>query len=303
MIKQIAIKFNGRDSDRDFVKFLTKLTDNGKEYHIFCQGQGIVERIKRLITAGELPRERLIICTLRVRTVVNKREQEEIVKTYHTGKTNHRGLWETPSSLKQKYYWINMSETIRQVLDKCEICNRVKYARKPHQIPYVLTENPDKPFYRIALDVFHYQKHKFLTAIDLFSRLAFVYLIMTKSAVEIREGVCTLFSLLGVPNMVQLDNGKEFKNMEFINVLNEMGCEIYFVTVGHHRSQGHIERFHSTLIEHIQLIQEERNLSIEEAAVRATLAYIHSIHRVSDLLKYFMGTRNVGDERKTRRVR
>jgi hypothetical protein len=42
---------------------------------------------------------------------------------------------------------------------------RVKYARKPHQLPYVLTESPDKPFDRIALDVFHYRKHKFLTAI------------------------------------------------------------------------------------------------------------------------------------------
>jgi transposase InsO family protein len=83
--------------------------------------------------------------------------------------------------------------------------------------------------------------------------------------------------------MVQLDNGKEFENWEFIKVLKEVGCEIHFVTVGHDRSHGNIERFYSTLIEHIQLIQEERNLSIEEAAVRATLAYNHSIHRGTGL--------------------
>jgi hypothetical protein len=41
-----------------------------------------------------------------------------------------------------------------------------------------------------------------------------------------------------------------------------MGCDIHFVTVGHHKSQGNIERFHSTLIEHIQFIQEERNVTI-----------------------------------------
>jgi Integrase zinc binding domain len=133
---------------------------------------------------------------------VNRREQEEIVRTYHGGKTNHRGLWETLNSLKQKYYWVNMSETISRILDKCEICIRVKYARKPHQLPYVLTESPEKPLDRIALDVFHYQKHKFLTLIDLCLRFAFVYLVKTKSAGEIIEGLCTLFSLLGIPKMV-----------------------------------------------------------------------------------------------------
>ena len=79
---------------------------------------------------------------------------------------------------------------ISRILVKCEICNGVEYARKPYQLPYILTESSDKRFDRISLNVFLYQKHKLLTA-DLGLRLAFVYRVKTKSAGEIREGVCT----------------------------------------------------------------------------------------------------------------
>jgi hypothetical protein len=49
-----------------------------------------------------------------------------------------------------------------------------------------------------------------------------------KSAVEIREGVCTLFSLLGVPKMIQLDNGKEFIRACIAFILFQPFIEILF---------------------------------------------------------------------------
>lgn len=300
IIKLVTIKLNMEDLDEDLIKLIRRLTNDNKEYHIFCRNQVIMNRIKQLIISGQLARERFVICTLKVQTIVNKQEQDEIVKSYHIGKTNHRGLWETLKSLKQEYYWINMTKTIRRILDKCEICNKIKYVRKPHQLPYILTDSPGEPLDTVSLDIFHYQKNKFLTAIDLCSRLAFVYRVKTKSATEVIEGVLTLFSLLGIPKTIQLDNGREFKNGAFVRAMKEMGCDLHFVTVGHHKSQGNIERFHSTLIEHIQLIQEERNLAIGEAAVRAALAYNHSIHRGTGLrpLEVFHGNEECNKQAK-----
>ena len=78
-------------SDEDLIGLLRQLTDDEKKYHAFCEIQGILDKIEGLITSGALPRERLIICTQRVQTVVNRRGQEKIVRTYYVGKTNHRG--------------------------------------------------------------------------------------------------------------------------------------------------------------------------------------------------------------------
>ena len=115
----------------------------------------------------------------------------------------------------------------------------------------MLTESPDNPLDIVVLDVFHCHKFKFLPAVYLCSRLAFVYRIRTKSASEIVQGVLTLFSVLGNPKKVRVDNRKEFKNNEFLRVMKEMEFLVHFSTVGHHESQGHIERFNDTLIERI----------------------------------------------------
>lgn len=49
-------------------------------------------------------------------------------------------------------------------------------------------------------------------------------------------------------------------------------------TAGHPQGRGVIERFHSTLGEHLRIYHEDAGLSPEEAMPKAVMAYNHSIH-------------------------
>ena len=49
----------------------------------------------------------------------DREEQEEITPNYNDGRTNHRGVVETLNQLKKRYYWLNMSKVIVEVLAEC----------------------------------------------------------------------------------------------------------------------------------------------------------------------------------------
>ena len=75
-------------------------------------------------------------------------EQTEIVENYHTGKT---GLDETEIRIKRLYYWPNQRQTVQTFINKCAVCQRTKYDRRPLKIEYNITPTATKAF-EIELD-------------------------------------------------------------------------------------------------------------------------------------------------------
>ena len=58
-----------------------------------------------------------------------RERQRVLVREYHQGKTNHRGLIEMLARWKREYYWINKPGTIKEVLAMCEVYLQAKYIR------------------------------------------------------------------------------------------------------------------------------------------------------------------------------
>ena len=265
------------------LKLLNSILIRGKVYHMYFLSDTVKEKVIDLYRKQEIIKGiHLIICTKQVQTIENANEQRRIIEDYHNSKTNHRGETETLKKLQRQYYWIKQIETIREIIKRCEVCNRVKYDREPYVTPQMITPTPEEPFQIIQIDLFYFENFKFLTTIDLFSKLATAWSIQSKSAKIIMETLLSNLSLFKLPELIIADKGREFDNKSMRNLMAELGIKLHFTTTGHSKSHGSIERLHNTLIEHLSIIKESRNIIGKEAMARAILAYNNSIHSSTD---------------------
>lgn len=76
------------------------------------------------------PPSTLIDCQNRERTIEEKEEQENIVKTYHEGETNHRGVQEPVRKLRRKYFWQDLVRVVAGIVKSCKVCKINKADRR-----------------------------------------------------------------------------------------------------------------------------------------------------------------------------
>ena len=181
-------------------------------------------------------------------------------------------------------YWPNMQRDIQNFINPCETCLQNKYERNPIQIPNILTPTANKPLEKIHIDLLSVEKTKFLTIVDSFSKHAQAYEVKNQNAITIVNKLMKYFSHYGIPHEITADNGREFNNKILINYLNFRKININFTSVDNPKSNGIIERFHSTLIEHLRILNQNKTfkeLRLKERVNYALIAYNNSIHSVT----------------------
>ncbi|KAL1130835.1 hypothetical protein AAG570_012076 [Ranatra chinensis] len=92
-------------TDNDILTEMATFMQDDTTYCVYAERAPERELLERLFTAGRLCNTRWEGTLTRVRTVTDVTEQADIVKTYHVGKTNHRGVTETVKHLRRQYYW------------------------------------------------------------------------------------------------------------------------------------------------------------------------------------------------------
>ncbi|KAL1130113.1 hypothetical protein AAG570_013052 [Ranatra chinensis] len=119
----------GRDiTDENLKETLEQLTEDGKVYHLHVTNESLKEKIKRWYEEmTTTPNATMVMCTRQVETIENEERQRQIIRRYHEGHTNHRGIKETLTQLKRTYYWNDMQRTIGQTIEDCRTCNESKY--------------------------------------------------------------------------------------------------------------------------------------------------------------------------------
>uniref|UniRef100_A0A1B6CD86 RNA-directed DNA polymerase n=2 Tax=Clastoptera arizonana TaxID=38151 RepID=A0A1B6CD86_9HEMI len=216
--------------------------------------------------------------------ITDKEEQIEIISNYHQSKTFHRGIKENINKIKDQYYWPSITSDVTNYINKCETCLKVKYDRKPIKEKYCVTPTPSKPFERIQVDVFHYSQNKILTIVDCFSKRLTTFILRTLNSHEITKQLRNYLNLFPIPSVIQIDNGKEFDNSLVQNFLKIYDIESHFTTPGHSDSQGLIERTHSTLIELLNIINDEtKDVTLKERIELATIAFNNTLNSTHNL--------------------
>jgi hypothetical protein len=86
-----------------------------------------------------------------------------------------------------------------------------------------------------------------LCIVDIFSKYTFAISLKLKSAVKVASALEGILQEEGTPNIIQSDNGGEFKNQVMSNLSDTYGFKQVFGSAYRPQSQGAVERFNQTL--------------------------------------------------------
>jgi len=79
-----------------------------------------------------------------------------------------------------------MKQVITQTINNCDICQILKYDRRPHKIKYSVTETPERPrpMEIMHIDLYFVNKKTIFTIIYTFSRYAWGVTIPAKESIK-----------------------------------------------------------------------------------------------------------------------
>lgn len=180
---------------------------------------------------------------------------ETVLWYLHDNKTaGHVGIKKTCEKAKlSPFYWQNMQESVRNYVNKCEICGERKNPpnKKRHFMKsYVV----GSPFERIATDIagpfpITDHKNKYILVIgDYFSKLTEAYAIpdtLTTTIADIL--VRTWVKRYGCPLEIHSDQGRQYESAMFKEVCQLLGINKTRTTPLHPRSDGMIERMNRSI--------------------------------------------------------
>ena len=167
-------------------------------------------------------------------------------------KLEQQGNTGTYCLIKCQYYWKGMNKDIKKYIVNCTLCLREK--AKVQAYPLQMTEIPDRPFDKIAIDLVMESemstsgnKH-ILTIIDHLTGWPEALPILDKSADTIVSTFTNLYLPVHMcPRYILFDNGTGFKNTLMDQVLKQLGIERIFSAPYPPQSNGKLEVFHKYL--------------------------------------------------------
>ena len=203
---------------------------------------------------------------------------QSILQTAHD-ESGHNGFPRTYSAIRRLYYWKGIKEDVLQHCRNCFTCQlhrtaAVKFEAK-HFKPSL------KPMDFIAMDLigeFHPPSSQgncyVLTGVCMLMVFTWCIPIKSKKAADVaRAYMQHVYSVLGGSTKILTDNGTEFKNEVFRDVLQKLGTEkLIHSPLYRPQSNGRIEGFHRYL--KACIAKHMRNgLEWDQIMAMATAAY------------------------------
>lgn len=291
--QRILVQFSKHNFEQEVIKFVKERIVPKVKYYLYFEDPIYEKFCNVLQTYFKNSEIEMIKCTKKLIDITDEDELLNTIQNYHEGKTNHRGIDETEKRIKAIYYWPLQKKTIEDYINKCEICLTTKYDRHPLKVEYNITPTATRPFQILHMDSITLENCKFLTIIDSFSKYAQAYKLNSAQAIEVANNLIKYFSHHCIPEQLISDNGLEFKNSVIKELLQTHKVKLHFISSQHPESNGMVERFHSTLIEHIRLFNNQKEFKNEPIEVKvnyAILAYNNTIHSATNLKPYEITT-------------
>ena len=205
----------------------------------------------------------------------------------------HFSLDRTYQKLKLHYWWPNMTESIKQYIRSCALCQQYNVSRqkKPGRLRCV--PPPDGPFQTIGIDYCGplprtpRDNRYVLVITDYFSRHVVAIPLPNCSATTTAEALFNdYFCKFGIPCLIVSDQGPHFRNQLMTNMRSLIGYNHIYSTAYHPQSNGIVERFNSTFIPQISKLQDGEHNNWDEYLQAVVFAYNSGVHKTTQYSPY-----------------
>jgi hypothetical protein len=159
--------------------------------------------------------------------------RKEVAQALHS---SHLGIESTLRRARECVYWPGMTRDLREMISSCQTCN--KFLSSQQKETLMNSEPTERPFERVAVDLFELDGCDYLILVDYFSNwMEFDKLRRTTSKTVITKLKCH-FARFGSPQVLVSDNGPQFVSDEFENFMNEWDIEHRTSSPGHQQANG-----------------------------------------------------------------
>lgn len=229
----------------------------------------VLPRVAELILRGWPSRERDVPAELRqfyqvrtslsaadgclffnTRLVIPAALQPEVLGHIHEG---HQGVSKCRARARQAVWWPGMDKVIAQTVQDCTTCSKERLVPAAPLQPQPL---PDRPWQRLACDLFQLDGDDYLLTVDYFSRFIEVDRLRTTTSNSVVAALSQHFSRHGKPEVLVSDNGPQFASHTFAVFLAKNGVEHRTSSPHYPQSNGMAERAVRTIKDLLKKTQD-----------------------------------------------
>ena len=133
-----------------------------------------------------------------------------------------------------------MNQQIADMVSKCNTCNmyrnsQVKESLKCHELP-------ERPWQKIAVDLFELDKQEYVVMVDYYSKFFEVSHLPNSKSKTVTNHIKPQLARYGIPEVIVSDNGSEFSRDEFAEFEREYGFKHISSSPWYPQSNGLAER-------------------------------------------------------------
>ena len=149
------------------------------------------------------------------RIVIPISERIDILKRIHTG---HLGIQKCRERVRQSVWWPGVSQEIADMVKSCNICRIHQPTQHEPLLPSIC---PDRPWQRVATDLFYWKNSNYLLMVDYYSRYIEIIKLDDTTSMGIINALKSIFARHGIPETVVSDNGPQYASQQFKNFASE----------------------------------------------------------------------------------
>lgn len=162
--------------------------------------------------------------------------RSEVLNLLHK---SHLGIEKTKQRARSLVYWPGLDSDIEDKVGSCSTCQRNRNSNIRDTM--ISHEIPDRPFHKIGLDIFEYNKSDYLVIMDYYSKFLDITKLSNKTANQVIDKLKTSFCTHGIPREIIADN-MPFGSHNFREFCKEYDIEITTTSPHYPQSNGLAER-------------------------------------------------------------
>lgn len=146
------------------------------------------------------------------RLITPSKMRSEMLKLIHK---SHLGTQKCIGRAKDIFFWPGMTAQVKEMCEQCSVCAEFKDAQQKE--PMTLTQLPERPWQKLASDLFHVAKDTYVLLADYYGKFVEFALLPTGGAtsVAVIRFMKEQFARHGIPEQLLTDGGPQYNSAEF----------------------------------------------------------------------------------------
>ena len=159
--------------------------------------------------------------------------------------SSYLGIEKTKQQAREILFWPGMATDIHQHVAMCSIC-APKAPSNPKE-PLISHAVPSRPWQKVGIDLFAWDKKTYLVTVDYYSRFFEVDELLSTTSAAVMRKLSSHFAQHGIPETVISDNGPQFASDEFLVFAINWDFEHHTSSPGYPQSNGLEEKTVQTI--------------------------------------------------------